>query len=481
MMPNKSQTNKTVITDLAKIIIAYLNEPNENGSINNYQSIADLKKKVNLSLPLKEPKKLKATLMQKEINTYLKYAVKTHHFRFNNQLFSGFSLPAFVGEVLTTLTNTSMYTYEVSPLATLMEKEIIKEMAALAGFKKYDGTFVTGGSNSNLVALLAARNAFDSNVKKTGYWKRKNPLVLFVSDASHYSFEKAANVLGLGLENIVKVKSNSKGQMNIKELEKQIITTQKAKKQPFFVGATAGTTVLGAFDDIVKISKICQKYNLWLHVDGAWGGSVLLSQKHSSLLKGLAKANSFTWDTHKMMGLPLICSVVLFNQQSILKPLHDISGADYLFHRQEEKEVYDLGEISLQCGRRVDVLKIWFAWQYYGREGYAKRIDKLFALAQYMGKQIEEHQEFELIAPITSLNVCFRYIPRDKSKASQEEINKINLKIRENLLQKGKWMVNYSLINQKLFFRFIVVHFDLTKKNIIALLKAIQQDYQEQG
>ena len=475
-MNNDQKMNQKSISHLIKIITDYLSE-NQNEKINNYHSIADLKKKVNLSLPEKEPQKSKLDLLKREIDTYLKYAVKTNHHRFNNQLFSGFSLPAFIGEVLTTLTNTSMYTYEVSPLATLMEKEVIKEMASLSGFKKYDGTFVTGGSNSNLVALLAARNFFDKSLKVQGYWKRKKPLVLFVSEVAHYSFEKAVNILGLGLDNIVKVKSNAKGQMDSKALEQEILSCRDAKKEPFFVAATAGTTVLGAFDNITKINEVCKKHNLWLHVDGAWGGSVLLSKKHSHLLKGLEKADSFTWDAHKMMGVPLMCSVVLFNRQNILKPLNDISGADYIFHNKDDDEVYDLGEISLQCGRRVDVLKLWFAWQYYGRNGYAKRIDKLFDLAQYMVEKINKHSDFELIAPVASLNVCFRYIPKDKKKAPMEEINKINLEIREKLLQEGKWLVNYSIIKKKVFFRFIVVNFDLTKKHVNEFLKAVVGSY----
>ncbi len=398
------------------------------------------------------------------ISKYLKYAVKTGSTRFYNQLFSGFSLAGFAADVVTSLTNTSMYTYEVAPLATLIEKELIETMGKLAGFKETDGIFVTGGSNANLVALFAARNKFTPSIKKQGNYTGI-PLVAFISEESHYSFGKAMNLMGLGLEHLIKIPTDKRGKMQVEALEKKIIAAKAEGKKPFFVGATAGTTVKGAFDSIDEIEKVTKKYGLWLHVDGAWGGSVLMSKKHKYLLAGLEKADSFAWDTHKMMGVPLISSVILFNKKNILKSLNDISGTEYLFHNDEDA-FFDLGQMSLQCGRRADALKLWFAWKCLGMNGFEEKINHLFDLSESVKQFLQQSPHYELVYEVSSLNICFSYTPKYFKKKSKSDIDRFTLTLREKLVKSGKAIVNYSTLDNRSFFRLILVNFDLTKKDI---------------
>ncbi|OIR01343.1 L-2,4-diaminobutyrate decarboxylase [mine drainage metagenome] len=409
------------------------------------------------------------------IDKYLEYSVRTGNKQFLNQLYSGFNFPAFIGEVFTVLANTSMYTYEVAPVATTIETEMIKLMNSYSGYASGDGIFVSGGSNANLVAMFSARNNVLPESRFEGYDKNKN-LKAFVNEYAHYSFETAANILGIGAKNVIKVKADKNGKLIPEELEKEIIASIKRNETPFFVAATCATTLLGAYDPIDEMAEICKKYNIWLHADGSFGGSIILSDEHRHLMKGIEKTDSFTWNPHKLMNIPLICSALLVQKRGTLQ--HNITdiNADYIFHDIDEIE--DLGKKSIQCGRRVDAVKLWFAWKYFGLEGYKKRIDSLYKAAAYAELKVKEHPRLELLAPRQSFSICFRYIPKEKT-----DLNQFNLKLREALRKSGKSIVNYGYINKTLAIRLITANnelafsdIDLFFKNLIAEAEKLDND-----
>jgi glutamate/tyrosine decarboxylase-like PLP-dependent enzyme len=393
------------------------------------------------------------------IDQYLAFSVRTGHRQFFNQLWSGFTLPGLLGDLIASLANTSMYTYEVAPVATLMEKELIKKLGGICGFENPEGLFLTGGSNANLQAMMIARNRALPHVKSEGY-RNSNKLIAFVSEEAHYSFEKSANVLGLGTANLHKIKTDSAGQMIPDDLVKAIGKSLETGKQPFFVGATAGTTVKGAFDPIKDIAHIAIQNNLWFHVDGALGGSVILSPRHRKLLEGLEKAESFALNAHKLMGLPLICSILLVKEAGHLLKTNSVTGTDYIFH-DEAYGKYDLGPMSLQCGRRVDALKLWLSWKYYGDRGYAERIDRFFELAAFAEDIVSQTSSLQLMAPRSSVNVCFRYIPE-----TSEDINEFNIRLREKMARKGKALVNYARVGEDVGIRLVIANHELTRKDV---------------
>ncbi|KKM24841.1 hypothetical protein LCGC14_1601080 [marine sediment metagenome] len=308
------------------------------------------------------------------LDMYLEYSVRTGNKQFLNQLYSGFNFPAFIGEVFTSLANTSMYTYEVAPVATTIETEMIRLMNSYTGYADGDGIFVSGGSNGNLVAMFSARNKVLPEGRFIGY-DRNLKLKAFVNEQAHYSFETAANVLGIGAKNVIKVKADKNGRLIPAELEREINDSINRGEKPFFAAATCATTLLGAYDPIEEMSEICNKYDVWLHADGSFGGSIIISDNHRYLMKGIEKTDSFAWNPHKLMNIPLICSVLLVKKGGTLQ--HNITdiNADYIFHDIDTIE--DLGKKSIQCGRKVDAVKLWFAWKYFGLEGYRKRIDNM--------------------------------------------------------------------------------------------------------
>lgn len=389
---------------------------------------------------------------------YFQYSVNTGSKQFLNQLYQGFNLPAFLGDIVTVASNTSMYTYEVAPVATHIEQELIKLMNSYAGYVDGDGIFVTGGSNANLMAMFSARNRIAPDFRSSGV-DSSLKLKAFVNEQAHYSMDIAANLLGIGTNNVIKVKANADGRMIPEELEKEILKSIDRGEKPFFVAATSGTTVMAAFDPIDKIAPICKKYKVWLHADGAFGGSLILSSKYKSLFKGIEQTDSFTWDAHKLMNIPLMCSVILVREKGTLHSNIIDANTDYIYHGLDDIE--DLGKKSIQCGRRVDAVKLWFAWKYFGKKGYAQRIENVMNMAAYAEEVVLETPKLELVAPRQSVNVCFRYVP-----SKEVDLNDFNLRLREVLRRSGKSMVNYAYVGNKLVIRLVVSNNEIEKDDI---------------
>ena len=445
-----------ILSESLKKVTNYLeNNQNRNQPIVKFKKPSELKKLINFEI---DKQGVSEQDFLKLIDQYLEYSVKTGNKQFVNQLFSGFNFPAFIGELFTVLANTSMYTYEVAPVATTIETEMIRLMNRYTGYLDGDGIFVTGGSNANLVAMFSARNWALPESRFEGC-DRTIKLKAFISNQAHYSFETAANVLGIGAKNVIKVASDKNGKMIPTELEKEINESVSRGEKPFFVAATCATTLLGAYDPIDELAQICKKYNLWLHADGSFGGSLILSDQHRYLMKGIEKTDSFTWNPHKLMNIPLICSALLVKKRGTLQ--HNITdiNTDYIFHDIDQIE--DLGKKSIQCGRRVDAVKLWFAWKYFGLEGYQKRIDNLIAMAIFAEEIVVNHPKLELVVKRQSFAVCFRYIPTVKT-----DLNKFNLDLRETMRKNGKSIVNFGYVGETLAIRLVITNGALSKSDI---------------
>lgn len=395
-----------------------------------------------------------------EVKSYLKYAVKTNHPGYVNQLFGGFNFPAFIGEVITSLTNTSMYTYEVAPVATLMERNVVDKMISYTGWKTGTGSMMTGGSNTNMVAMVLARHKMFPEVKDSGMVGLPR-LAIFVSERSHFSMLKGANTIGLGQNAVFKVPVDSHGRMSGEALSQKIEEAITNGFAPMMVCATSGTTETGSFDTLEEIAPIAKQHNMWFHVDGSWGGSAILSDKRSHLFAGLEQADSFSWNPHKLMSIPLVCSVLLVKDEHISHEAISTGDAGYIYH-DHEQDAYDFGPSSLQCGRRVDVLKLWLSWKFHGDEGYAQRIEHVFDLAQYATSIVKKHEQLELCFETQSLNVNFRF----KAPSDDIDIDKFNESIRYKLIEEGKAMVNYCRLEKGLSIRLVLLNPDLTKEDI---------------
>ncbi|CAH0729576.1 unnamed protein product, partial [Brenthis ino] len=404
-----------------------------------------------------------------------RYSVNTGHPYFVNQLFSSVDPYGLVGQWLTDALNPSVYTFEVAPVFTLMEEEVLREMRAIVGWHggEGDGIFCPGGSIANGYAISCARHYFYPETKSKGVYAVPR-LVLFTSELAHYSTRKMAAFMGIGSDNCIAVKTDDVGKMDVEDLEKKINEAIENGSTPFMVTSTSGTTVFGAFDPIIPIANLCKKYNLWLHVDAAWGGGALMSKKHRHLLNGIEMADSVTWNPHKLLAAPQQCSTFLIRHKRVLQEAHS-SNAKYLFQKDKFYDTsYDTGDKHIQCGRRADVLKFWFMWKAKGTEGFEKHIDKLFDNAKFFLEHIKQREGFQLVLEKPECtNIMLWYIPKclrgcENDPDYKERLHKVAPKLKERMIKEGSMMVTYqpqgNLVN---FFRIVFQNSALDHKDML--------------
>ncbi|XP_060077568.1 cysteine sulfinic acid decarboxylase-like, partial [Ylistrum balloti] len=327
------------------------------------------------------------------------------------------------------------FTYEVAPVFTLMEKYVVNKMLGLAGLSSGDGIFCPGGSISNMYGLNLARCKRFPEFKMDGMTSLP-PLRILASEQAHFSIKKGAAFLGFGTKSVVPVKCDVRGRMLTSELEKNIQMIKSKGEEPVCVVATSGTTVLGAFDPLCEIADICDEHKLWMHVDSAWGGAVLLSKKHRELMSGIERADSLTWNPHKMMGALNQCSVFLTRHKDMLTKSHS-TGAEYLFQPDKCYDVtFDTGDKSVQCGRKVDVLKLWVMWKSKGDKQLEKAVDNALDCAKYLANRMADTEGFRLLLQPEFTNICFWYIPPSMRNEKEDEGWKTRLSKTNRLKEK---------------------------------------------
>ncbi len=433
--------------DLTTIIDQYLSEHNDPETpVVNYHKATDLKEILNLGL---KDESADYNEILEEIKKYLKYSVRVGHPQFNNQLMGGFHFEAFVGELISFLGNATMATFEVAPVASLMESKLVDELNEKIGFSGGDGIMLTGGSNANMMAIHCARQRKFPQTKMQG--NGAHQMCVYVSKEAHYSHKKAMMLMGMGLDNLIVVEADELGRMKASDLKVKVEASISQGKTPLLVCSTAGTTVLGAFDPIEEVNIIAKEFDLWHHIDGAWGGAVMFSEKYNHLLKGSDQADSLTFDAHKLMGSGLITSFFLTKHTEALAESNSGGGSHYIFHDYENTE-FDTGKKSLQCGRKVDSLKFWLMWKAQGHKGFEKFVNSQYEKQNYLVSLIKENPRLKLIQEPEYLNVCFQVLPTDKSI----DVNKYNYDLRFRLVKEGKMLTNYSSFEDgTVFFRHV--------------------------
>ncbi len=374
---------------------------------------------------------------------------RTTSTRFFNQLFGGRGDIGTIGELLAALLNSSMYTFKAGGPQVLIERELTRRMARLAGFEEGEGIFTPGGSMSNFTGMLLARNVHQPRAREEGVGGRR--MTVYASQLCHYSIPKNAGMLGIGRENVRRIATDERGRMLPDALRRAIGEDRSAGCDPFLIVGTCGTTVLGAFDPVEELVEIAREEGLWLHLDAALGGSLLLSDRARGLLAGCEAADSMTWNAHKLLGVPLSASVILTRQKGHL--FGSLSQkASYLF--QSDEDDYDLGTRSIQCGRRNDALKLWAVWKSQGDRGLATRVDRLLELARYAAARIRDIKGLVLAKDPESVTVCFEV----EGRRSEE--------VCELLRREQRALVGYGIVDGRRVIRLACVTDDIEESDL---------------
>ncbi|KAK0856488.1 Glutamate decarboxylase 2 [Friedmanniomyces endolithicus] len=439
------------------------------------------------------------------VNKLLKYSVNTWDQGFLDKLYASTTPVGLAADLLLSSLNTNLHVYQVSPALTIVEKQTAKALATMFGLTGpfAGGVSQPGGSAANQTSMVIARNCLFPETKTKGYEGKR--FVVFTSAHGHYSAEKAAQMFGFGSEGVKSVPVDEMGCMKPAELDRMVQESLSAGETPFYVNATAGTTVLGSFDPLDAIADVCEKHNLWLHVDGSWGGPVVFSEKQRHKLAGSHRADTIALCPHKMMSVPLTCTFILGND---LRKFHKgmTLPAGYLFHASDDnddnvnadssaiashapsdahppshhdhhndnREIFDLADLTPQCGRRGDSLKLALSWIYSGTSGYASYIDAAFATAAHLADLISKHPDFTLVSenPPPCLQVCF-YFRKQLGEVGAKGNSRMTEEVSRRLVPRG-FMVDYAPGEEGRFFR-VVVSGQTRWGTVEGLVKAIEE------
>lgn len=364
-------------------------------------------------------------------------------------------------EVVISAINNSMAVWEMSPVATVLEERVIGWMRTLAGFgDAAGGTFTSGGTEATFTALLAARAVWQPDAWVSGL---RGPLpVLVHGEHAHYAVTRAAGALGIGTANCVAVPTRD-WRLDPAALASTLERLHAEDRPVLAVVATAGYTATGAFDDLEAVAAVCERFGVWLHVDGAHGASALLSARHRHRVNGIARARTVAWDPHKMMLLPLTAGML------IARDVNDITAAfaqraPYLFHERVGERSADLGTRSFQCSRRADVLKVWVALQRLGADGIGALYDHLCSLTTSLHGMLGERPAFERVHAPESNILCFRHRGDDE----------FNRELRERYNRSGRGWITSTVLGGRRVLRVTIMNPRTREEHLERLLDGLE-------
>ncbi|WP_405597955.1 aspartate aminotransferase family protein [Streptomyces sp. NBC_01410] len=405
---------------------------------------------------------------------YLRDAVYFHHPRYLGHLNCPVVIPAVLGEAVLSAVNSSLDTWDQSAGGTLIERRLIDWTAQRIGLgAAADGVFTSGGTQSNLQALLLARE----EAKTTDLAK----LRIFTSECSHFSVQKSATLLGLGREAVVSIPVDRNKRMQTLALAAELARCTRDGLVPMAVVATAGTTDFGSIDPLPEIAGLAEQYGTWMHVDAAYGCGLLASPTRRHLLDGIEHADSVTVDYHKSFFQPVSSSAVLVRDGATLG--HATYHADYLNPRLEldmgappapeglRGRVPNQVDKSLQTTRRFDALKLWMTLRVMGADGVGQLFDEVCDLAAAGWELLAADPRYDVVVQPQLSTLVYRYIPQ--SATSPAEIDRANLYARKALFASGEAVVAGTKVGGRQYLKFTLLNPETTTEDIAAVLDLI--------
>lgn len=374
-------------------------------------------------------------------------------------------------DLVAALTNQAMAVYETGPSATMLERQVIRWLSALIGWQgeKVNGVLTSGGAQANLTALLAARQHTQSHTWKHGVAAQQSMRIL-ASEHSHYSVSRAAGIMGLGTDAVIKIPTDDAGRMLMSEIISAHQHCLERQEIVMAIVANAACTPTGSIDPLQAIGEYCQAHRLWFHVDGAHGASALLSIQHCEKLQGIQLADSVVWDGHKLLYMPAAVSAVLFKSpaDSYLAFAQD---ASYLFQGNDhEVETYNVSYRALECTKRMMALKLWAAFSLYGVEGFATLVDEAFGKARLFAEKLQKNPHFELLMMPQTNIVCFRHLVEG---LSGEALNQHQASIRKNIVESGKFHLTQVELHGKVWLRTTLMNPFTEEQHLHSLMDCI--------
>ncbi|WP_255949723.1 pyridoxal phosphate-dependent decarboxylase family protein [Streptomyces odontomachi] len=408
-------------------------------------------------------------------DVYLRDAVYFHHPRYLAHLNCPVVIPAVLGEAVLSAVNSSVDTWDQSAGGTLIERRMIDWTTERVGLgPAADGVFTSGGTQSNLQALLLAREEAKAGGTGDDTGAVGTPdlgrLRILASEVSHFSVRKAAKLLGLASDAVIAVPCDRDKRMQPTALARELERCVADGLVPMAVVATAGTTDFGSIDPLPEIAELCDRYDTWLHVDAAYGCGLLVSACRRHLLAGIGRADSVTVDYHKSFFQPVSSSAVLVRDGATLR--HATYHADYLNPRQAAQDrVPNQVDKSLQTTRRFDALKLWLTLRVMGADAVGALFDEVCALATEGWRMLLADPRFDVVVEPTLSTLVFRYVPI--TPVAPASIDRANKAARTALFASGAAVVAGTSVNGRHYLKFTLLNPETTTDDIAAVLDLI--------
>ncbi|MGC9292658.1 MAG: pyridoxal phosphate-dependent decarboxylase family protein [Acidobacteriaceae bacterium] len=385
---------------------------------------------------------------------------------------------AVLAEALVAALNPQLATLARSQLASKIEHETLGWLAQRIGWDEgwpvegFGGSFTSGGNEANFSALALALTHRFPQVAENGLVGLGVQPVVYASREAHHSLDKSLALLGLGRKALRRIPATTRAEMDLLALDTQVRADKAAGLLPLVVVGTAGTTSSGAIDPLPELAEFCQQQGLWFHVDGAYGGAAVFSDKHRPLVAGMERADSITIDPHKWLSMPFAAGVMLTRHPGLLETIFGIDPA-YL-PKSSEGPLPDNFRISAQWSRRMNSLKLWLTLRVHGRSAYEELIDSQLQLAAYMEGQVLATGSFDLAVPrkLTILN--FRARLASDLNLDEQETARLHRQIVEDVTEDGEHWISTTRVNGKSVLRMMIISYLTQAGHVDALVAKLQ-------
>jgi len=381
------------------------------------------------------------------------------------------SYPSILAEMLTATMAAQCMMWETSPSAAELEEQVMIWLRDMLGLpKNFDGVIQDTASSATLCAILSAREKIsDFKINLQGI--NENNYRIYCSNQTHSSIDKAVKIAGLGLENLVKVDVDDNLAMKPAELEKAITSDLGNGKKPLCVIATLGTTGTTAVDPLREIAKICNELNIWLHVDAAYAGNVLVLPEMRWMTEGVEMVDSFVLNPHKWMFTNFDCSAYFVKDKDIL--INTFTMIPEYLKTATTGLVNDYKDWGIALGRRFRALKLWFVIRNFGVEGIRETYRNQLKMTKNLETKIKDEAGFEILAPVNLNLICFRFVPQNLN--SLEKINQYNEQLLKSLNDSGKIYLTHTKINEKYALRFVMGQTYVQEEHVDKAWKLIKE------
>jgi glutamate/tyrosine decarboxylase-like PLP-dependent enzyme len=376
-------------------------------------------------------------------------------------------------DLIASALNANITCWRSGPAGTELERMVVRWLGGLIGYsREAKGLLTSGGSMANMIALLIASRR-KLNASRQGLWNSGPPMTVYASEEVHMSIPKAADILGFGRDQVRVVACDDRQQMRVSALRQKIETDLREGLRPFCVVASAGTVNTGVVDPLDEIAAVAKEFDLWFHVDGAYGAPGVLDERKKHLFSGMERADSVSLDPHKWLYVPVDAGCLLFRDSLAAQAAFSTEDADYIkTHGYSDEEAFAFWDYGVELSRRFRALKIWLTLQYYGTRRIAESISDDISLAAYLGELISNSDDFELLAPVELSICCFRYVPRG---AGEAELDRLNERIMERVQKGGRAYISNATVNGKFALRACITNFRTTRSDIDQTIEAIRE------